>query len=249
MPDLTLCLLVHAGAKIGKSTLGATTPTPRLIIDAEGSTQYLPVKACYWDPATEAPPKMDDPTECDTCIVKVRGFNTLSLVHQWLQSGQHAFKSLTIDSLTMIQRLYKGEQVGLDAPDLQEWGRIFSVMDKEVRDLRDLTDHPTNPLSAVVLICETKQDNSGKWRPYVQGQLSTSLPYIPDVIGYLYRDNIPNELADGAITQVNRLLISPHPQFEAGERVQGRLGTVITQPNVADMLRLLNQPPQPTESE
>lgn len=243
--ELTLCLLVHAGAKVGKSTLGATTPAPRLIIDAEGSTQYLPVERCYWDPATEPPPSMED--GCDTCIVKVRGFNTLSLVHQWLESGQHPFKSLTIDSLTMIQRLYKGEQVGLDAPDLQEWGRIFSVMDKEVRDLRDLTDHPTKPLSAVVLICETKQDSNGKWRPYVQGQLATSLPYVPDVIGYLYRDHVANELADGATTQVNRLLISPHPQFEAGERVQGRLPALITQPNVTEMLRILNNPKQESE--
>jgi hypothetical protein len=55
-----------------------------------------------------------------------------------------------------------------------------------------------------------------------------------DVVGYLYVDH---ELdANGQPTvPVRRLLVTPHALFEAGERVQGVLGDVITTPNITFM--------------
>jgi hypothetical protein len=61
----------------------------------------------------------------------------------------------------------------------------------------------------------------------MQGQIATSLPYWVDVCGYIYQDFDIDE--NGQPTkEVRRIWISPHQQYEAGERVQGKLGGVLT---------------------
>lgn len=235
MPPIaeTLSMLVHADAKVGKTTLAATSPSPILALDAEGGWKFLPIRKAYWDPMREAPP-MHDGT-WDVCIVMVRDWATVTMVFQWLYSGQHNFRSLVIDSISEIQRRCKSNLVGTESMQMQDWGLLLVQMDAIIRGFRDLTLHPTNPVQVVVFVAETRQDQNGKWKPYMQGQIHIALPYWMDVVGYLYVENIVD--VNGQHTgAVRRLLVTPHQQFEAGERVQGRLGAVVDNPNVTQML-------------
>lgn len=229
----TLSILIHADSKVGKSTLGATCPPPVLIVDAEGSTKFLPIARTEWDPISQAPPVYDG--TWTHCIVTVRDFNTVLRTFAWLQSGQHPFRSVVIDSISEIQRKLKSMIVGTESMKIQQWDQLLIGMDSIIRGIRDLTLHPTHPIQVAVFIAETRETN-GKWRPYMQGQIGVALPYWMDVVGYLF---VAEVLAADQQTVVpqRQLLIVPNPQFEAGERVQGRLPAVIAEPHIHAMLQ------------
>lgn len=235
LQEMVLSLLVHAGSKVGKTTLAGTCPKPLLLLDAEGGSKFLPYRKTSWDPVTGPPPECDG--TWDVCVVHVRKYETLSQAYQWLLYGQHCFASLCIDSISESQRRLKEQLVGTEAMKMQDWGKLLTQMEVLIRSYRDLTLHPTNPLSVAMFISETRETN-GKWKPYMQGQIAVTLPYLMDVIGYLYVEQVP-DLNDPLVAHsVRRLWIGPHPQFESGERVQGRLGiTFVDSPNVEGMLQ------------
>lgn len=224
-PQHRLSMLIHAGSKVGKSTLTGTAPKPILVLDAEGSWRFIPVRQVTWDPMQGPPPACDG--SWDACVVSVREWETVSQVYKWLTQYETCFTSVVIDSITEIQRRCKANMVGTEALKIQDWGVLLSVMDGVIRGFRDLTLIQNSPVRCVMFVAETRQRNSDdKWVPYMQGQISVSLPYWVDICGYLYPDYALD--ANGQqTTEFRRLLISPHPQFEAGERVQGRLGKSI----------------------
>jgi hypothetical protein len=159
----------------------------------------------------------------ETCVVIMRDYTTMQSVYQWLAIGQHPFRSIIVDSVSEIQKRAKDDIVGIGDMRTQDWGTLLARMEGLVRDMRDLTTHPTRPVQCVVIIAFTREQ-SGKFRPYVQGALSVTMPYFLDVIGYLFTQT----LEDGQL--VRRLLVQPDSQFEAGERVGGRLGAVVDAP-------------------
>lgn len=218
----SISILVHADTKVGKSTLGNTAPAPRLILDAEAASRFLPGSKVYWDPQRDAPPVPDGTWE--TCIVTVRDYATMLSTMQWLKSGQHHFESVIIDSISEIQKRLKDQVTGgLGDMDQRKWGELLTHMEALIRELRDLTEHPTTPLTAVVITAMT-ENREGKWRPYVQGQLRTTLPYFVDVCGYLFVQEMPpTDPTAAPPPPIRRMLTRPHQLYEAGERVQGRL--------------------------
>lgn len=229
-----LSILVHADTKVGKSTFGNTTPAPRCIFDAEMAYRFLPGTKTFWDPTREAPPKYDGTWE--TCVVVVREYAHLTRGLEWLNSGQHDFISVVIDSISEVQTKCK-DQISPDGVmKIQLWGELLTHMERTVRAFRDLTEHPTKPLQAVVMTAMT-QLRDGKYRPYVQGQLQVKMPYFLDVIGYMYVEQVPNPNdPTQPPLKFRKMLVVPHTQFEAGERVQGRLDDIITNPTVTSML-------------
>ena len=253
----SLSILVHANSKVGKSTLAATCPFPICILDAEGGTKFLagspyltarlgrPMVFIPWDP-TQPPPLYDG--TWDAAVVTIRSWHDMTLAAQWLVQGQHHFTSLVVDSITEIQRRAKQNLKGTEAMQIQDWGQLLSVMDGVIRGLRDLTIDAYNSIRVTMFIAETRQTD-GKWRPYMQGQIGTSLPYWVDVCGYLYVDMAQD--AEGQYTiPVRKLLVGPHPLYEAGERVQGLVGPVISAPDVHYMLEAIypQHQPQPQEA-
>lgn len=235
----SLTVLVHGHSKVGKSTFAVTSPAPRLLLDVESASRFLPIRRVMWDPMT-APPELSP--DWDTAVVYVRDYETVVKVHQWLASGKHPFRSLIVDSISELQVRCMETVAGRGQMKTQQWGDVLRHMSGVLRDLRDLTMHPTNPLSAVVLTSMTRNVD-GVWRPYLQGALASVVPYLFDVTGYLYVDLI--EQADETTGQalqpveVRRLLVSKHPNYEAGERVQGRLGKVVTEPNIEGMVNTI----------
>lgn len=230
----SLSLVVHGESGVGKSWLGDTAPKPALVLDAEGGSRFTQSRKTFWDGRSE-PPQPDG--TWDTCIVTTRSFPQVAQVYQWLASGRHGFRSVVLDSLTEIQKRCLDDVAGVEQPTTQDWGALLRRMEMLVRQFRDLTMHPTRPLEAVVLICMTSEKGA-RFRPHVQGQLGITLPYFVDVVGYLFVQ--PDET--GQLQR--RLLVQPAGQFDAKDRTN-RLGQVVEDPNVEQMIAQIYGVPQP----
>jgi hypothetical protein len=254
----SLSLLIHSPSKTGKTTLGATAPLPICILDAEGGSKFLPgspslaeiygrsFSVIAWNPAQ--PPPLYDGT-WDAAIVSIHAWQDVQQAGQWLASGQHHFTSLVVDSITEIQRRLKKNLVGTEQLRIQDWGRLLTEMDDAIRGLRDMTINPHNPIRVVVFIAETRQTgNDQKWRPSMQGQIGAALPYLVDITGYLFIEMTPDAQGQPTIP-VRKLLVNQHPQFEAGERVQGLVGPVIDNPRIYSIVDAVYPNYQPTPQE
>jgi hypothetical protein len=204
--------LVYGFAKAGKSSLADSGPVPRLILDIEGTSFWTPSRKIYWQPEYEPVPRPDG--SWDTCVVLAREARTIHATYRILASGQHPFKSASVDSITEFQQRIIDERVGYEKIQRDDWGVLLRQVSWATRQWRDLVTHPTAPLWTLTFVAGTHLDGkTAKWRPLVQGQVGDFLPYYVDVLGYL-----------GAMPDQSRhLLIGPHPQYETGERVGGRL--------------------------
>lgn len=238
MSDRALSMLIHGHSKTGKSTLSVSSPYPRLYLDVESASRFLPIQRVVWDPNN--PPPIADGT-WDTTVVYVREYDDVLKVYQWLATGQHQFKSLILDSISELQVRLKERIAGRGQLQTQQWGEILTNLAGLMRDFRDLTMHPTAPLEAVVLTAMTSE-RDGMYKPYLQGQLATVIPYFFDITGYLYMDQVPNEDPTQPPTEVRRLLTGKHPRFEAGARVGNRIPPILDNPNISTMLDMVFGP-------
>ncbi len=223
----SLTMMVYGPSKAGKSTLAVTAPYPRLLLDVESAHRFLPIVVKYWDPLREEPPVADG--TWDTCVVPTRNYDTMLSVYRWLQSGQHQFKSLIVDSVSELQVKCLENIAGANQMTQQQWGELLRHMGQLLRDLRDLTMHPTNPLSALVLTAMERPGMSGTSKPYLQGQIGIVAPYLYDVLGYLRVEEYPHPDPLQPPYKVRRLYVEATSFADAGERVQGRLGSIVEQ--------------------
>lgn len=251
--DRALSILVHGHSKVGKSTFSVTAPYPRLYLDVESASRFLPINKVEWNPL-EGPPPHPDGT-WDTCVVYVRDYTTMEKVYQWLNQYDHQFKSLIVDSISALQTRLQDKIAGREQMQMQQWGEMLRAFSGLLGDLRDLTMHPTNPLEALVLTAMSV-DNGGRLSPYLQGQVKTQVPYLFDVVCYLYVDQEPSSNPEHGPVRVRKLLTRDQPQFEAGERVAGRIDEFISDPNIETMINdvfgpevpVYQQPVQAVES-
>lgn len=239
MKEEVLSILIHGDSKVGKSTLSSTAPPPILVIDAEGSWKFIrtagfqgpPLRKTTWDPVNP-PPRYDG--TWDVCYASVHNWDSMRRIYAWLTQTEHDFVSIVLDSITELQRRLKtniaadGVIKGYDG-----WGQLLVQMDGLIRGFRDLTIQP-GPVRVVVFVAETRETN-GKWRPYMQGQISVSLPYWVDVCGYIYQTREADADGNQTIKVVN-LYVGTNPQFESGERVQGALGDNVRDPHITRIL-------------
>jgi hypothetical protein len=222
-----ISLIVYGESKSGKSWLGDTAPAPRLVLDAEGGSRFTPSKKITWNPAAEAPPKLNG---WETCLVPVHSYQSVKQAYEWLYSGQHPFASVVIDSISETQQRCVDDIAGTSQMQVQDWGTLLRTVSGLVRNFRDLITHPTKPLATVMFIAML-DDTAMPRRPLLQGRMRSFLPYYTDICGYLgvyYTD-------EGQ--PYRRLVITSTPEFLAGERVGGRLGGYVDNPNVSEMLR------------
>lgn len=223
----SLTLMVYGESKVGKSTFAVTAPYPRLMLDVEGGHRFLPINVKYWDPMREEPPVADG--SWDTVVVQVRDYDTVLKAFQWLQAGKHQFKSLIIDSISELQVKCMDNIAGTEQMKMQQWGELLRHMGHLLRDLRDLTSHPTAPLEAVVMTAMASRGQDDRMHPYLQGQLKVQAPYFYDVLGYISNELVPNPDPTQVPYRARRMYVERTDEFEAGERVQGRLGSVVEQ--------------------
>jgi AAA domain-containing protein len=223
---------------------------PALVIDAEGGWKFLdtigfqgkPLRRRAWNPMTEKPPRYDG--TWDVCVVTLRDWKTLAQVYMHLTQSPHDFVSVVIDSITEIQRRCKSNLVGTEQMKIQDWGQLLTQMDSVIRGFRDLTLTESIPISFVLFIAESRKDDDGIIKPYMQGQIGVSLPYWVDICGYLFVDaeDDPTDPNGQRKLPVRKLQIGPHRQVESGERVQGKLPPTISNPNFSDMIEKIFGP-------
>lgn len=223
----SLTMLVYGPSKAGKSTIASTAPYPRLIFDVEGGARFLPIIPVVWDPNTGPPPAADG--TWDTCIVHCNNYDTLLKGYQWLQLGQHQFKSVVIDSISELQVKLIDQLAGSEQMKMQQWGQLLRGLGDLLRNMRDLTMHPTNPLEAVILTAMQREGTDGKYKPYLQGQIATVVPYLYDLLAYIRVEEFPHADPTMGTYRVRRLYVEATDFAEAGERVQGRLGSIVEQ--------------------
>jgi hypothetical protein len=178
----------------------------------------------------EEPPVADG--TWDTCVVVVHDYDTVLKAYQWLQLGKHQFKSLIIDSISELQVKLFDQIAGVEAIKMQQWGEVLRRLGSLLRDIRDLTMHPVAPLEAIVLTAMASPDKDGRYHPYLQGALKVQAPYFYDILGAIVIESVPNPDPMQAPYKVRRMLVERTDRYEAGERVQGRLGSVVEQENL-----------------
>lgn len=250
--DAALSMLVHGLSKTGKSTFSSTAPVPALVLDAEGSWRFitergfqsgLPLRTTTWDPL-EPPPRHDG--TWDVCRVFVQDWPTMLRVYDWLRNSPHDFVSVTVDSISELQRRCQRNIKSDGQLQMQDWGALLNQMGDILRGLRDLTENPRNPIRVAVFLAETRE-NAGRYSPYVQGQIGTQLPYMFDIVGYLMVIPVTDE--HGGTTQYQRRLLvgPPRDDVVVGERVQGRLGYTVDDLNIVNMINRVFPLPVPTE--
>lgn len=242
--------LVHGDAGVGKSWLGASTPGPRLVLDAEGGSHFAKAKiedgsyarpsAQSWDPQQVAPPT--GLGKNDSVFVRVRSMDDVTKALAWLQSGQHEFNSVVLDSLTDIQLTCRydirdGQKKEKDVTDMRSWGKLLDQMIELCRDFRDLTDHQTKPLWCVLIISGSEQVD-GQWRPQVQGGLSRRLAGYFDVVGFMQNET---DFASGQMAR--RMHIVQSQSWKAKDRTDDltvTYGASIDSPDIREIMNVIN---------
>lgn len=230
---------MHGDAGVGKSWLLDTSPAPRLLLDAEGGTKFLPSaqqkRLVVWKADRDDPPTADG--SWDTCRVVVQKVDMMDRVYQWLNSGKHPFESLGIDQLTEIQNRAVYDIAGTNQMTQPNWGELLRRIDDLVRRYRDLVEHPIKPLKSVVFIAASKE-YGGAIRPLLDGQMRDRLPYTTDVVGYMHTR------IDDEGNQQRGLLVNPVNPWVAKDRthvLSQHYGPTIPNPNIAEMLEVLNK--------
>jgi hypothetical protein len=153
--------------------------------------------------------------------------------------GNHDFRTVVVDSITEIQRVCRKNLTGIEQMQIQDWGRLLTLMDDVIRSYRNFIDMPGNPIKCAVFVAETRE-NGGKLRPYMQGQISVSLPYFVDICAFLRVVATPDE--NGQATRpVRQLIVGPVDGYETGERVQGVLPAIIANPDITKIMRKITK--------
>lgn len=209
-PNKRWRLLLYSDPKMGKTTLAETAVGPRLILDAEGGTDWLVSDTVTWDPKTSPPTGLDSDV---SVVVHVLDWDTVELVYSWLQRGEHEFRSVILDSLTELQKQCK-RSITTDAMEQRDWGTLYDRMDPVLRGIRDLTKHPTNPLWTVVITALAVEKDK-KTIPDIQGSMARSLAGQMDTIGYLTTSAMN---ADGVMHR--EMVVDAKSSLYAGDRTK-----------------------------
>ena len=254
MAERALSILAYGPAKVGKTTLASTAPTPMLFMDGENSSRFLMksdgtfFRKVQWNPLESAPPVNDG--TWDICVVKVTDWKIALKTYEYLKSNNHQFRSLVIDSISEMQDKLKKQVLGngVTQMKMQDWGKILQSMGAFLRDIRDLTADEKSPLEAIVLLAMAKEvkeaDGTSTMKPHLEGSIVQQVPYFYDMTAYLYTEQVMNQETQEVVDQRNLLTVGIKG-FEAGNRVHfkrenGR--AVIPNPNVSEILDMIFGP-------
>jgi hypothetical protein len=180
-------MLTHGPAGSGKSWLFVSAPGPRLLLDAEGRAEHLPGDVVEWRPSDPLPEVTTD----TTVVVDIRAKRDLDNAKRVIDSGNHYFKAVGLDSITDAQDRIIENIKGTNADGRQDWGEIFDALNDYVLAMKDWRKHPTNPIDVIYVAAGT-ENKDAVLQPYVRGQLAKKLPYRFDVVGYLTREVDPS---------------------------------------------------------
>jgi hypothetical protein len=230
-PTRSMSMVIFGGSKTGKTSMLASAPAPRLLIDVEKSSRFIDgIKPIFWDPRRDLPEYQpnDDVfgSTWDTVVVR------LTKWEQWekgvwphLESGKHPFRSVLLDSISELQTCLIEGIAGEGQLTQQQWGTVLRKLTGMLRDMRDLTEHPVRPVE-VVAASALEKSYTGVLKPLLQGAAVDVVPYLMDALFYLSRDS------DGT----RKLLTQSTEYIAAGNRAEHMLPRVMVNPTIPDIL-------------
>jgi len=209
--------LIHGFQKAGKSSFGDSGLRPTLLIDSEQAGVWTPSRKVTWDVTRQTVPVWDggpgNPGSWDTAVASVKSIDTLWQLARVLNSGQHQFNSISVDSVPTII-LQVMEAMGGDRKLTQDqWGVLLRQTLRILWDFKGLLTHPTKQVWAVTFIAGTHLKD-GKYRPYFSGQAANLVPYVPDYEGWVWAD---------PATGTHSMWIGPSKEYETGNRLWHRI--------------------------
>jgi len=235
-----MSMIIFGSPKAGKSTLLTSAPAPRLLIDVEKSSRFIEgIKPIYWNPKDPLPEynPNDDVfgSDWDTCIVRLTKWQQWEQVWGQIENGKHPFRSTLLDSISELQTVLIDGIAGESQLTQQQWGTVLRKLTSMLRDMRDLTEHPVNPVE-VVAATALEKSYTGVLKPLLQGAAVDVVPYLMDGLFYLTRDS-----KDGS----RKLLTQASDFLSAGNRAEHVLPCVITNPTIPGMLDTVFGKPVP----
>lgn len=232
MSNRKIAFLVYGRAKSGKTSLSDSAPGPRLILDAEMGSDFLDSEQLVWnvEAGEPVPTGLDEDT---SVVVYVHEYTTLRKVYEILDTGDHEFETVIIDSVTEIQQRCLDDKVGTAQMKIQDWGEIKRQMSLDIRNFRDLKAHPKKAVN-VIFVATLEEvaniDGTKRLIPYMQGSVSKELPYIVDVVGLLFVDPEDN--------RTRKLHVGSRSDTDTGDRT-GYLPEVVIEPDVFEILNVI----------
>lgn len=236
---LNLAVVVYGRPKVGKTRFCATAPDV-LIIDCDE--------------------KGTDSTRDDTNpeTYRITTWTELMDIYWYLQSGDHPFKSVAIDTISGLQTLCMnfvlGDEVSRDAsrdpdmPSRQAYGKVSQLMKTNITNFRNLdmnvifTAHTRTRSTG-----EDEEDESVITGPNLSPAIYTHLLGAVGLIGYMMRREVMVKVKVKGKDKTRkkkvmrtRLVIGPSERFETGVRYSALSGFEhIDAPNFHEMIETI----------
>lgn len=226
--DLHLKVLLYGRAGTGKTTLAGTFPGPILILDVSehGTSSIADVEGAE--------------------VLSVKNFEDIEMAYWMLNSGDHPYSTVVIDSLTMVQQtILKQVMEDKSASKMtqQLWGEVSGKLNNTILTYRDLPMH-------TVFICQdrTRKDDgedSEQLDPEVGPALMPSsaklLNGAVSIIGNTYIKEVTKQKDGQLIKRMEyHLRIGPHHIYITKVRspIDSKIPRSIKNPTYEDLVAI-----------
>lgn len=194
LPNL-INMMVYGDPGVGKTVFAGSASdvselAPVIYIDVEGGTLSL----------RERYPDVD--------VLRIRNFEELGRVYAELRAGNSGYKTVVLDSITEIQKfgmysimgaaLKKDPDRDPDLPGIGEWGKNTEQMRRLIRAFRDL---PMNTIFIALAAQERDKRGNVLNKPSLSAKLSNEVAGFLDIVVYMYRKTIEDEVKRVMLTQ------------------------------------------------
>jgi hypothetical protein len=200
----SVSMVIYGRSGTGKTTIASSFPKPILFLDIK----------------EEGTDSIADFSDDEIKVLPVESWDDIEQIYWFLESGNHNFKSVIIDTVTQMQDVcMKGQlqEAGKDFASQQIWGNVAGLMKTWTMNFRDL------PMQVAFLaqdrVHETdSDDDEEEIDPSVGPRLSPSvaatLNAAVKVIGYTYIQEVVKKSTTGiSRSKEYRLRVGPHPYY------------------------------------
>ncbi len=241
-----LKILVYSPPGHGKTTLLGTAAgdpriSPMLVLEFEGGTRSIrsKVRKIGIEDLGKLSPSLNV-----IDVIQIQQWADFEVVYDFLDTANHGYKSLGLDSLSEMNYLNMTEALRTaikedkrhdpDIPEQRDYLRSAGQMRRLVRFFRDLPMHVF--FTAGAGIQQDPRTKENKAWPALAGKLAFEIPGLVEIVGYL----AVVDLEPDSPTTARWLFVQPTPRFEAKDRTEGGLlGEYVENPTLPKIFDLV----------